>query len=182
MARTSRRATAPAPEPEVAETVTEETVRGGKRGPGPLHYGMTKWLKAENPDAAFVKLSDDQVAEIVYLAQTERRAFRDSDVYEAVLAEQDEAREAAETAKAARKAEREAAAEADEPEATEEAPKARRGRAAKAAAPAATEPVTEEAPVRARRSRAAKATTAPAEEPTTEAPAKATRRRSGSPF
>ena len=115
------RKTAPAPEPEVAET--EETA-GSKRGPNELTTVFVGWLK----DTYGV----DADPEVVYLAQTTRREFRESDAYQDYLEAAEERKEAAAKAKAERA--QAAAAAAEETTSEEPAKPTTRSRSRKAAA------------------------------------------------
>lgn len=179
MARTARTArTAPAPAPVVEETVSEETTNA-KRGPSELTNLFVDFLKE--------RYGVDADPEVVYLAQTTRREFRETDAYAKWLEEDDARKDEAAALKAKRAEDRAAAKLAAEQaapvaEGTEPAKPARRSRAAKAAEPVAADAPAEEAPKPARRSRAAKAAPAPATEAadTTEAPAR--RSRTKAPF
>jgi hypothetical protein len=173
--RTRRQAAAQtAPEPETTEA---EEAASTKRGPSELTMLFVKFLKDE--------YGVDADPEVVYLAQTTRKEFRDTPAYEQYLQDEDARKEEAAKEKERRAAERKAKAD-EAPAEGDEAPAAkpaRRGR--KAAAPAA-EATEAEAPVettrtRSRRRGTAATTEAPAAE--TAAPAKAAgRKRAPAPF
>jgi hypothetical protein len=174
----TRRAAAPAPAPE---PVVEETAEDGapaKRGPGPLALAHVKWIKQE-----YGVVVDP---EHLYLAQTTRREFRASEIYETYLEEEDARREAADAEKAKRAEERLAKAEAATPEPEAEAPATRTRRPRKATAAAVSEPatdvVTETAPATRRRRGAAAPAAAPVEASTETAPKATTRTRGKAPF